>query len=152
MAGEGESTIAYVEDIHEDSYITITNCYNYSENLEQAMNMADCSFKEPGINNISIAHCYHIGDACYGGILGNCKNLQDCYYLSDADIDRATKDGALFSDVKGLTLDEMKRQDRFAGFDFDTVWQMGGNDYPYPVFMAVDYLPTDGIGSSLTAC
>ena len=142
----GNSAIAYVEDIHEDSYITITNCYNYSENLEQVINIADCSSKEPGINNISIAHCYNIGDACYGGISGNCKNLQDCYYLSDADIDRATKDGALFSDVKGLTLDEMKKQDSFVGFNFDTVWQMGGNDYPYPVFKAVSYLPEDGIG------
>ena len=48
----------------------------------------------------------------------------------------ATGDGALFATVRQLSKDEMRKESSFAGFDFETVWQMGEN---HPVFAQRGY-------------
>ena len=47
-------------------------------------------------------------------------------------------DGNWFS---GLTYSKIREQASFSGFDFDTVWTMGGNpDYPYPELIGMNHI------------
>ena len=65
---------------------------------------------------------------------GSKAKINNCYYL----------DSCITLSLNGygsrLTENEMKQQASFAGFDFDTVWTMGGNpDYPYPELIGMYY-------------
>jgi len=69
-----------------------------------------------------------------GGIVGWFKDVEYCYFLNN--VESATPDGALFANVKKLTDAEMQKKASYVGFDFDSIWEMGKGDYPYPVFKA----------------
>lgn len=84
--------------------------------------------------NVVVSSCYSIGQIKGEIICGisPSKDLDYCYFLDN--VENATPDGALFANVKKLTKSEMKLQSSFAGFDFDTIWEMGAD---HPVFMDV---------------
>lgn len=60
------------------------------------------------------------------------SGMQYCYFLDNNK--NATPSGALVADVAMLDEKQMVDEDSYGGFDFDTTWQMGDSDYPYPVF------------------
>ena len=92
-----------------------------------------------GHNSGTIQNCYNTGNvsasssanANAGGIVGvNYGTITNCYYLDNISIgvngstDTATK----------CTDEQLKNQETFAGFDFETVWTIENNtNYPYPV-------------------
>ncbi len=106
-------------------------------------------------------NCYNIGklhavagsedgpttETYVGGISGSDNNSSDtkitsCYYLNGTApagtgwLPFALKDDWTISaaiDITGCSDSEMTGKSTFAGFDFNTVWSMGGQDYPYPV-------------------
>lgn len=110
----------------------ITNCYNSGDLI------GPNTFAFNGmIANLTAKNCYSVGNimGTVTSAISKSKDMENCYFLDN--IQNATPDGALFATVKQLTVDQMKDKSSFAGFDFDTVWEMGGPDYPYPVFQAV---------------
>jgi len=92
-----------------------------------------------GIANQMIMTSYNIGQiagteiSLFGSIVDD--RAQHVYFLDN--IETATPDGALFATVKRLTEAQMRDQSFFEGFDFDTVWEMGGTEFPFPVFQAI---------------
>lgn len=138
-----------------DAWLNISNCYNsgdvYSAGIcggsggkYGAGQWTKC---EDYDDHIAIWNCYDVGMVyAAASISYACKNLQYCYYLDEDGNGSATADGALFADVKGMSAGDMSQAENYKGFDFDTVWQIGSGDYPYPVFKETTYLPDDGIG------
>lgn len=53
-----------------------------------------------------------------------------CYYSSNLN---AFGNDKMYDNVIVLTSEQMKTKKSFNGFDFDEVWKMGNNDYPYPL-------------------
>lgn len=117
--------------------VTITNCYNLGNIIISANEKFEYNSTfgiAGGAPNIS--YCYNFGEISgikTGGI-ASYEEIKYCYFLDN--VANATPDGALFANVKKLTGSQMKDKSSFEGFDFDTVWEMGGSDYPYPVFKA----------------
>ncbi len=106
---------------------TISNCYNIGSIS------GSCAGGIAGENDYMISHCYNAGSifgSDAGGITGkNTKMIDHCYYL---DIISQGTGGNMDTAIK-CTQEEMTGQDTFAGFDFDTIWTMAGNeDYLYP--------------------
>lgn len=57
--------------------------------------------------------------------------IKNCFYLNAAESAMGdSSDVSEAIDVKALTIEEMKNQASFAGFDFDTVWVMEEGGYP----------------------
>lgn len=141
---------------------TVSNCYNAGLLSNVGTNTRDTGgiVGEQyawADSTLYIHDCYNVGDinAGYhaGGILGfagdvttieNCYNvgkmegraiqaiapgwnqtLVNCYYMSG--------NGETQSGATALTEKGMEKESQYTGFDFDTVWTMGGDpDYPYP--------------------
>ena len=61
-----------------------------------------------------------------------------CYYIHSA---VGNKDQRI-DDIVKVSLSAMKEQSTFEGFDFDSVWVMGGETYPYPVLQFQDDVPS----------
>ncbi len=72
-----------------------------------------------------------------GGIAGTYKSnseanqLQYCYY--SLNIANAVGDGTPFANVYPLSEEDMQNQESYYGFDFETTWKMGNDNYQYPV-------------------
>ncbi len=87
----------------------------------------------------AIECCYSVGNVNgddTGGIVGLTRGdpVSICYYLDRTFL--GTGDGLDTS--LAVTSTQMMLQETFAGFDFDTVWTMQGDeDYPYPELQAV---------------
>ncbi len=61
--------------------------------------------------------------------------VENSYYRIDA-----LENGTAYDNA--FTTEQMKQQEMFAGFDFDTVWAMDPNaDYPYPTLRSLVNLP-----------
>ena len=124
---------------------TITNCYNTGSVLASSSSSRNAVANAGGIagsNSGTITNCYNTGrvsasskaSAYAGGIAG--KNydgatITTCYYLDNISVgvngstDTATK----------CTVEQLKNQETFVGFDFETVWTINSDSYyPYPVF------------------
>jgi len=136
---------------------TIEGCFN-SGDLE-----ANCEGGGTihGLGKGNFTNCYNKGDLKGEFVIGlgwgnsyeNCyvngtfsgsdicavdsKFLKHCYFLDK--IENSTRDGRLLPDasIKKLTIEQMKDKSSFIGFDFNNVWEMGGTNYPYPVFKAM---------------
>lgn len=61
-----------------------------------------------------------------------------CYYIHSA---VGNKDQRI-DDIVKVSLSAMKEQSTFEGFDFDSIWVMGGETYPYPVLQFQDDVPS----------
>ncbi len=138
--------------------VTIANCYNTgnvtatststdSYSLSYAGGIVGSAYTSAGSSAVTITKCYNTGnatatststggsiiDSCDGGIAGrtygDSMTITNCYYLNN--ISQGVGDGT--DTATQCTLEQMKQQATFVGFDFDMVWTMEGNaDYPYP--------------------
>ena len=77
------------------------------------------------------------GDYCTLVIAVDPANIMKNLYYINKELTPTYIDGVLRNDydfdsenIKLLTEDEFKKQESFAGFDFDTVWEMEENGYP----------------------
>ena len=61
-----------------------------------------------------------------------------CYYIHSAVGNKNQR----IDDVVKVSLSAMKEQSTFEGFDFDSIWVMGGETYPYPVLQFQDDIPS----------
>ena len=108
---------------------TISNCYNVGD-VSKSYDAGGIA----GSNSGTISNCYNIGDVSksyyVGGIAGrNYKTITNCYYLDN--ILKGVGNGT-DTTIK-CTVEQMKQQSTFIGFDFDTVWEIDGYySYPYP--------------------
>lgn len=106
----------------------ISNCYNIGNiSGTAAGGIVGRAYK--GISN-----CYNLGTVDTYGIGGD-GNAVNCYYRDNIDCgfsgggDSETENGK----TKKCTLNEMRREETFAGFDFESVWVLTSTcDYPYP--------------------
>lgn len=114
---------------------------------------------------VTIENCYNSGDIAIpekfagyaGGIAGNflngglailpAPNLENIYYINEglypAYVYWLVPEDADFNNAKLLTEEEFKKQESFAGFDFDSVWEMEENGYP--VLQSQPEIPQDAI-------
>lgn len=131
---------------------TISNCYNVGTvSVSASSNSGNAMASAAGIGNYtgSLAQCYNIGSLFANAAVNSDQYLateqvaalstssmridqedfKNCYYLD------TTEFGVINQPTLGnkVTLEQMKLQKTFSGFDFDTVWTMAGNeDYLYP--------------------
>ncbi|MBQ6159714.1 MAG: S-layer homology domain-containing protein [Oscillospiraceae bacterium] len=120
----------------------------------------------------AMASCYNVGhvlssSANTGGLIGGIITyssvynyvdvlVEDCYFL-DTTAPEAIgsisihKGEVLVQRAESKTEDELKVQETYTGFDFESVWMMGeiGYDYPYPILISLieSYAP---VGNCLT--
>ena len=123
--------------VGENYYGTVSNCYNTGSVMGNSGVGGVV-----GVNNYygTVSNCYNTGSVTggeyVGGVVGDNDSgtvVSDCYYL-DSCIETANDYGV------ALTSSQMEQQESFDGFDFDTVWTMGGNpDYPYPELIGMYY-------------
>ncbi len=147
VEGTPSQTYAYVGGISGFNQSgTVTDCINIGEVCGFAT-YPTASVSVGGISGDgyqqTVKNCYNIGNihgkanyalAYVGGVLGNLGNTPgsiatNCYYLNN--VEKGIGKGT--DTCIQHTVDQMMQQDTFAGFDFDTVWTMEGNeDYFYP--------------------
>lgn len=129
---------------------TVSNCYNTGvisavtslERKAYVGGITGCINAEERKDS-AISNCYNIGilnaDASLGdtytyvgsisGMVRNTADISNCYFLDNI------LNGVGFGNDKAIkcTPDQMIQQETFAGYDFDTIWTMAGNeDYLYP--------------------
>lgn len=66
-------------------------------------------------------------------------NIPEAYHLASAMV----KGGKRGDSCTELSASAMQQQSSFTGWDFDTVWQMGGEGYPYPTLRMLATTPPD---------
>jgi len=94
----------------------------------------------------SVENCYNIGEVVsnkalevyVGGIAGYAGPetvFTNCYYLDSCN--KGVGNGT--DSTTGYVAEQMRKQSAFAGFDFEKVWTMAGNEeYLYPELVDVD--------------
>lgn len=153
-----------------------TDCYNtgtVSASISSEESLADVhsggivglNYNAGGnLGNTSgtVTNCYNVGSVtavsatssaeatvCIGGIAGYnaSETVTNCYYL-----DTASKGAGEGTDAcTKCTAEELKEQDTFVGFDFDSVWTMQGDgDYLYPELQNVAGTLVPEKGTDLT--
>lgn len=87
----------------------------------------------------NVSNCYNIGSVL-GYHTGGIKGID--YYSGTVDNSYYLAGSGANAYGTALTLDEMKNQTSFTGFDFDNVWIIDGDDdaYPFPTLRNVAYL------------
>ena len=121
------------------NYGTISNCYNIG-------NVASLLYSHysggiAGSNYGTINNCYNTGNVTAkcdssGGIAGENSEysgvIENCYTVDEIHLnDYGTK----------LTVGQMKQQDYFTGFDFNTVWIYDtASGYPFPVLKNIKHI------------
>ena len=142
---------AYAGGIEGYGSSTISDCYNTGDICANTgINSVFSDAYAGGIagyNSLSdtISNCYNMGDvsaisynAYAGGIAGyNGGTLNNCYYLDV--ISKGIGSGS--GNTTALSIDQMKVQDSFVGFDFEDVWQIGdGGFYLFPTLKSVKHV------------
>ncbi len=124
--------LGYAGGVAAENTGTITDCFN----LGQISGFRDVAVTQiAGIamssSDATVKNCYNLGLVKNSGvnnplISGNCVN---CYAW-----DILGTDGTSVS----RTVEELKQQSTYQGFDFENVWQMSENaEYPFPVLKNV---------------
>jgi len=120
----------------------VTNCYNNGD----VFAMSDSDNAEAGgvvgymsLGVMVLTNCYNTGNvsavsndvAVSGGIVGYMYSgtITDCYYLDNI----STGVGKGTDTCIKCTSAEMKKQETFVGFDFETVWEIEDEGYEYPL-------------------
>lgn len=96
------------------------NCYNVG------------SVEVKNFQSDSIGYGYWGAGALFGTAVGDSKNL----YYTNTEVPAYDKDettGDQLENITRLTDSQARSQSSYKGFDFDSVWEMGGGNYPYPV-------------------
>ncbi|MBQ8731339.1 MAG: bacterial Ig-like domain-containing protein [Oscillospiraceae bacterium] len=142
------NSMAFAGGIVGDNNGTVTDCYNsgsiYASYLCSGLNVSYEAYAGgiAGRNFYSgkIFTAYNIGDVdstrVFGGIAGyNNNSIYNCYYIDSAYM---VAGGNSSSTSKKCTLWEMEQQSTYAGFDFETVWEIDGNGrYEAPTLQGV---------------
>ena len=142
----GKVESQYAGGIAGYAYSPIFDCYNVGTiRVEHYL----CAGGIAGyIQGYMIRNCYNLGtvtagdfdDAYAGGIVGQAgnpqKNLNDyCYYLNNI----STGVGNSPSGGTACTLEELRAEGCFEGFNFSNIWTMEGNpEYPYPELIGLE--------------
>ena len=131
---------------------SIDNCYNTGDVTGNILYEPDAYMSTAGgivgyvggnrYYDSYITNCYNIGIVqnakSIGAIVGGCDyanrtTITNCYYLTNNAVGIGQDIGTITDTATALTLAQMQSADSFEGFDFDSVWTMGGNaDYPFP--------------------
>jgi hypothetical protein len=146
---------AYAGGIVGENYFgTISNCYNTG-----SVSGRKIYFSSGGIVGRNyygtISNSYNTGSVSgynAGGIVGsnnydinsNQNGLSNCYYLDI--ISRGFSAGwfTATDTTTKLTLEQMKKQNFYVGFDFDGVWQMNTTtNYNFPTLRNVNHIEKD---------
>lgn len=142
------SSMAFAGGIVGDNNGTVTDCYN-SGSIYASYNYGGINVRYEayaggiaGRNNYSgnIFTAYNFGDVdsdrIFGGIAGyNNNSIYNCYYIDSAYM---VAGGNSSSTSKKCTLWEMEQQSTYAGFDFETVWEIDSNGrYEAPTLQGV---------------
>lgn len=100
------------------------------------------------VTDTTLRNCYNTGFVTAsssfthaGGIAGDAESdaISNCYYL---DICSSGVDGGWDSSTK-CSVEQMRMQSTYAGFDFTEIWTMDGNgDYLYPELVGVPMIFT----------
>ena len=131
----------------------VKDCYNTGR--ISATDAGSSSNSYPGgivgySNNGTITNCYNLGEltastvSTAGGITGYASNstITYCYYLNTA----LWGVGVGTDTATACTTEQMKQQETFVGFDFDTVWTMEGHeDFLFPELQTVPMVFTDSV-------
>ena len=121
---------------------TIISCYNTGWILGKSAGGGIAG----GLDEATISGCYNIGSVfgfSQGGIAGEAANPLSSYKISNCCYLNRIKKGVGFStwygyeDAISCSLEEMKDFQTFVGFDFESVWTMGAENYPLPVHRQV---------------
>ncbi len=113
---------------------TIANCYNTGSVSSTSYSVYSYAGGIAGDNDEgTITNCYNTGAVSalnlYAGGIAGCSNdgtITNCYYYDAPNL--RTKGGT------ALTLDELKQQESYAGFDFETIWKFENESYyPFPI-------------------
>ncbi|MGN1306045.1 MAG: bacterial Ig-like domain-containing protein, partial [Faecousia sp.] len=153
------SSDAYAGGIAGDTYSSgssttnaVTNCYNTGSVTATSDSSSAYAGGIVGYAGYStITNGYNTGsvtagsDSPYvyaGGIAGDVffRNITNCYYLNiiGKGVGRGT------DTATACTIEQMKQQETFAGFDFETVWTMEGHeDFLFPELQTVPMVFTD---------
>ena len=112
----------------------VTDCYNTGRIMNLKNDTAGgIVSKNTGV----IERCYNAGISQQGIAYKNGGSISDCYYLGK----QCALNGTV-SNVVGKTFDELKVPETFAGFDFESVWTIGGEPtYPYPELKNMYHIP-----------
>lgn len=127
----------YMGGITSTSHMNIRHCFNCGNLSSDGSNY----YYAGGIaGDGSAEYCYSTGTvtgaeektgALFGRAYGDSAH---CYYLERGlEAYGSTNGSPNITDVRTLSDSEMRDQTNFQGYDFDSVWQMGLGDYPYPV-------------------
>ena len=142
---------------------TITNCNNTGSVTATASCSSSYAYAYVGgivgeTESSTITDCYNTGSvmatatstfsssrAHTGGIVGYAGSgttITNCYYLNI--ISKGVGYGT--DTATACTVAQMKQQETFAGFDFDTVWTMEGHeDFLFPELQTVPMVFTDSV-------
>lgn len=88
----------------------------------------------------TIKNCYNIGSVVgnkiIGGIVGTCSDSITNSYYADSTATAGVGSGSATAAAKSL--EQLKLQETYVGFAFDTIWTMEGNTaYPYPELLSL---------------
>jgi len=118
----------------------IENCYNAGKviSTNYAGGIVGDDKKETTIDK-----CYNIGVVTaemHGAIVGYAYKslISDCYYLDNVEVEAGKASLSTVIAIK-CTKELMKKQSTFVGYDFDTIWNIGSVEYPYPVIKSITY-------------
>jgi len=138
---------SYAGGIAGDSSFPVTDCYN-TGSVHAAAASKGSSFAVSHAGGIigqatdfsAIKTCYNRGKviassyASYqsysGGIAGTLRSsITNCYYAADS-ADAVGNNSGKITNVRALTIAQMKQKASFTGFDFSKVWLMGSSGCP----------------------
>ena len=130
------STIGYSAGISaNDNSSIILDCYNTGN-----INGVYCNGIAGLRGSTSILNCYNIGSVSgthLGGISSGIKKITTSYFWDIGYLNPETEAELAIS----RTRDQLIQPTTYAGFDFNTVWEMSENtDYPFPTLRTIAHM------------
>ena len=115
----------------------VRNCYNIGEVKSLSENETSCDLD---INRGGICGIWNT-DSRYVDLDG-IADFQNCYSYIKTIGYCENFINELVDNTKECTLEDLKDESTYTGFDFENVWKMGLDDYPYPVLQSQDEAPS----------
>lgn len=115
----------------------VRNCYNIGEvkSLSENETSCDLDVHRGGICGIWDTDPRYVD-------LDGIADFQNCYSSNKTIGYCEDFINELVDNTKECTLDDLKDESTYTGFDFENVWKMGLDDYPYPVLQSQDEAPS----------
>ena len=135
-------TRAYAGGIAGRNGGTISNCYNTDSvaSFDYAGGIAGGNYGG------TISNCYNTGNVTAAwwavGIAGDNydSTITNCYYLDTATVGMGSRGGTSTDTSIRCTVEQMKQEETFIGFDFETIWEIQtGEAYPFPTLRSLPY-------------